>query len=267
MSKVIVVTNRKGGCGKSTTTASLGAALAKRGKKVLLIDGDSQRSLTISLGETEPENLRVTLTSILSNIISDKENETESVIEPTAGIIHHVEGFDLLAANKGLASIETALVPLMGRELVLKRYIDKVRLLYDYVLIDTPPTSSLLTVNSITAADSVIIPVAPKFLDAKGLELLLKNIVQIQNLLNPNLQIAGILLTMVDTRATFTKKVIDTIQNSYGEQIRVFKNAIPHSIRAVEASATGSSIFAYDPKGKIATAYDTVADELILGGA
>ena len=238
MGQTIVITNRKGGVGKTLTAASLGVGLARQGKKVLVIDTDNQYSLTISLGITEPELLPITLATVISEIVAEKD------VDPTAGIIHHSEGIDIMPANNSLTGIELALAPLIGRETILRRYIEKVQPLYDFILIDTSPTLDLLTVNALAAANSAIIPVAPKFLDAKGLELLLKSIAQIRKFINPNLSIGGILLTMVDKRPRFTKEIINMINDAYGEKIHIFKDHIPNSVRAAEASATGKSIFA-----------------------
>ena len=256
MGKVLVVKNRKGGCGKSMTAASLGVGLARRGKKTLIIDADNQHSLTVSLGIAEPDNLPVSLGTILRRIID------EAAFDPMDGIIHHAEGVDVMPANNSLAGIEITLAPLFGRETILRQYIDMVRPLYDYLLIDTGPALDLLTVNALAAADSVIIPVVPKFLDAKGLELVLKSISQIRRAINPKLKIGGILLTMVDRRANFTKDVISLIETAYGGNIRVFSEHIPHSIRAAEASALGKSIFVYDPRGKVAIAYESIVREV-----
>jgi chromosome partitioning protein len=188
MGKTIVISNRKGGTGKSTTAANLGIGLARQGKRVL-IDADSQSSLTISLGVLESSKLPVTLATVMSGII----NETE--FDPTDGIIHHAEGVDLLPANNSLARIELDLASLLvGRDTVLRQYIETVKPKYDYLIVDTAPTLGLLTVNALAAADNVIIPVTPKFLDAKGLEMLLKTISQIKRQINPNLEIGGILL-------------------------------------------------------------------------
>ena len=253
MGKVLVITNRKGGCGKSFTTANLGVGLARQGKKVLLIDADNQHSLSVSMGVSEPDKLPVTLTTVITDIIN------ENVLDPTAGIIHHPEGVDLMPANNSLTGIDLALASVIGRETILRQYIEKVKTLYEYVLIDTCPTLDLLTINSLAAADSAIIPVTPKYLDAKGLELLLKSIAQIRRSINPKLDICGILLTMVDRRTNFTKEIISMIHEAYGEKIHIFKDHIPHSIRAVEASATGKSIFSHDPNGRVAAAYDALA--------
>ena len=257
MGKVFVITNRKGGCGKSFTTASLAVGLARQGKKVLCIDTDNQHSLTISLGVAEPDKLPVTLKTVITDIISEKDTE------PTTGIIHHSEGIDLMPANNSLTGVELSLATLIGRETILKQYIEKVRPMYDYCLLDTGPTLDMLAINSLAAADSVIIPVTPKYLDAKGLELLLKSIAQIRKQINPRLSICGILLTMVDKRTNFTKDIINMIEQAYGEEIYIFKHHIPHSVRAAEASATGKSIFSHDPNGKVATAYEALAMDLL----
>ena len=261
MGKVFVITNRKGGCGKSFTAASLGVGLARRGKKVLCIDTDNQHSLTVSMGVTEPDKLPVTLTTVISDIIAERD------YDPAAGIIHHEEGVDLLPANNSLTGIELALATLIGRETILRQYIEKVEPLYDYLIIDTCPTLDMLTINALAAAHSAIIPVTPKYLDAKGLELLLKSIAQIRRFINPNLDICGILLTLVDKRTNFTKEIISMIEQAYGEEIHIFKSHIPHSIRAAETSATGKSIFNHDPSGAVAAAYDALAaDVLEYGG-
>jgi len=257
MGKTILVAARKGGVGKTMTAASLGIGLARQGKKTLLIDADSQYSLTISLGVKTPEKLTTTLATVMMDIINERD------IDPTAGIIHHSEGVDLLPANQSLTGIELALAPLIGRETILRQYIEKVKALYDFVLIDTPPTLDLLTINALAAADSVIIPIAPKFLDAKGLEHLLKSVAQIRRQINPTLEIGGILLTMVDRRANFTREIISLVENAYGNNIRIFNENIPHSVRATESTAQGISIFAHDPNGKVATAYQSLVWEVL----
>jgi chromosome partitioning protein len=257
MGKIIAITNRKGGTGKTFTCASLAVGLARQGKKVLCLDADSQRSLTISLGVREPEKLPSTIVTIIHDIINKNE------IDPEAGIVRHTEGIDLLPANSKLTGIDLALAPIVGREIVIKKYLSKVAPLYDYCLIDTSPTFDLLTINALVAADTAIIPVAPEFLDAKGLELLLMSIAEIREFLNPSLDICGILLTMVDFRTNHAKDMASAIEEAYGEKIRVFNEHIPHAVKAKEASATGKSIFTHDPKGKVAASYATLAREVL----
>ena len=258
MGKVIMVGNRKGGCGKSMTAASLGVGLAHLSYKTLIIDMDSQHSLTISLGVKEPEMVSVTLATILANVINNTK------FNPTEGIIHNPEGVDVMPANNSLADIELALVQLrFERELVLRQYIEMIKPLYDFIIIDTPPSLDMLTINVLAAADSVIIPVAPKFLDTKGLELFLKTIMQIQRHVNPSLKIGGILLTMVDKREKFTKQIISLVKEAYGSQINIFDHCIPRSVRAAETSAYGKSIFSHEPNGKVAIAYSALVYEVV----
>jgi len=142
-----------------------------------------------------------------------------------------------------------------------------VKPLYDFILIDTPPTLDLLTVNALSAADSIIIPIVPKYLDAKGLELLLKSVAQIRRQINPTLSICGILLTMVDKRAHFTQEIITLVENAYGDNIRIFGEHIPRSVRASESTAQGISIFSYDPNGKVAAAYSALTREVLSDAA
>jgi chromosome partitioning protein len=257
MGKVLVITNRKGGCGKSVTTASLGVGLARQGKRTLLIDADNQHSLTVSLGVKEPDKLPVTLAAVISEIIAKRD------FDPMAGIIHHDEGIDLMPANDSLTGMELTLAPLMGREMILRKYINKVKPLYDFILIDTCPTLDVLTINALAAAHSTVIPVTPKYLDARGLELLLTSIASIREDINPNLSICGILLTMVDNRTNLSKGIIGLIREAYSEEIRIFKDSIPYSVRAAEASATGKSIFTHDPKGRVASAYAALTREVL----
>ena len=249
MATVICLSNEKGGCGKSVTSASLGFGLAQRGKKVLLIDADPQGSLTISLGNHQPDKLPVTLANIMSNIVEESE------FDPSFGILHHDEGVDLTPANIALANTELALVTALGRETVLRRYIEMVGPMYEYIVIDTSPSLGLMTINALAASNKVIIPVTPKYLDVKGLELLLKTISRIKKQINPNLEIGGVLFTMVDKRANFTKEIIAMIEDAYGGKINIFTESIPLSVRAAETSREGISIFSYDPRGKAAIAY------------
>lgn len=163
LGKTIVISNLKGGCGKSLTAVSLGVGLARQGKRVLMLDADSQHSLTVSFGIAEPDKLPITLASIMANIISDTD------YDPTAGILYHAEGVDILPSNILIRNTELSLVPVMGRETVLRQYIDKVKNQYDWLIIDTSPSLGMLTINALAAADSVLIPVTPKYLDAKVL--------------------------------------------------------------------------------------------------
>jgi chromosome partitioning protein len=261
MGKTIAVSNMKGGVGKTMTAASLGAGLARQGKSVLCVDADAQHSLTVSFGISEPVKLPVTLSTLMSNIIN------ETGFDPASGIIHHSDGIDLLPSNNTLASMEIALAGLIGRETVLRQYIDMIRPLYDYIIVDCAPSLDLLTINALAAADSIIIPVVPRYLDVKGLELLLKSIAQIRRQINPTLSIEGILLTMVDRRANFTRDIITLVENAYGGNIRIFGEHIPRSVRVSESTAQGVSIFSFDPNGRVAIAYEALTREVLTDAA
>jgi chromosome partitioning protein len=257
MASVICVSNEKGGVGKSVTSANLSVGLSRQGKKVLVIDADPQGSLTISLGNQQPEKLPITMATVMSNILS------ETPFNPLDGIIHHSEGIDLMPASIALANTEIALVQAFGREAILKQYIDLVRDEYSHIIIDTSPSLGLLTINALAAANSIIVPVVPKYLDVKGLELLLKTVSKVRKQINSGLAIGGILFTMVTARYNFTKDIIAMIEQAYGGNIHIFKEYIPHSIRAAETSAEGVSIFRHDPRGKVAAAYESLVREVL----
>ncbi len=257
MCKIIAIANQKGGVGKTTTTSNLGIGLAKQGKKVLLIDADAQGSLTASLGFTEPDRLEETLASVMSNIIEDKENKLDD------GILKHEEGIDLMPGNIDLAALESTLVNVMCRELVLRAYIEQIRDRYDYILIDCMPSLGMMTINALSCADSILIPVQAAYLPVKGLEQLIRSIGRVKRNLNPKLKIEGILLTMVDNRTNYARDISALLVENYGNRVRIFENSIPVSVRAAEISAEGVSIYRHDPNGKVASAYQSLTEEVL----
>ncbi len=258
--KIIAIANQKGGVGKTTTCVNLGIGLAKENKRVLLIDCDPQGSLSISLGNSEPDSIETTLSTVINKLILDK------VIAPREGLIRHEEGVDLLPANIELSGTEVSLVNVMSRETFLKQYIDSVKKNYDYILIDCMPSLGMLTINALAAADSVIIPVQSQYLPAKGLEQLIQTVTKVRKSINPKLKIDGILLTMVDKRLNFSKDINALLRSIYDKHITVFDTEIPHSVRAAETSAVGKSIFTYEPKSKVATSYQELTKEVIKNG-
>ena len=255
---VIVVTNQKGGVGKSTTCENLGIGLAMEGKKVLLVDTDPQGSLTISMGWQQPDELPTTLSTLMQKAMNDQP------IQPGEGILHHAEGVDLIPANIELAGLEVALVNSMNREKMLKQVLESAKREYDYILLDCMPSLGMLTINALAAADTTLIPVQAQYLSAKGLEQLLQTVGKVRRQINPKLKIEGILLTMTDSRTNYGKQIDTLIRQAYGSKIKVFSQTIPRSVRAAETSAAGKSIFQHDPKGKVAEAYQSLAREVLV---
>lgn len=255
--KVLALCSQKGGVGKTTSCVNLAVGLAKAGKKVLVIDNDPQGSMTASLGYHNPDELPITLATILTKIVEDEP------FENTLGILHHQEGIDLIPANIELSGMEVSLVNIMSRELVLKQYIERMREEYDYILIDCMPSLGMLTINAVAAADSILIPVQAAYLPVKGLEQLIKTIGKVKRQINPRLEIEGILMTMVDSRTTYARDISKLLIENYGSRVRIFNSSIPMSVRAAEISAEGTSIYKHDPNGKVAKAYQSLTEEVL----
>lgn len=224
---------------------------------MLLVDTDPQASMTISLGNQQPDQLAPTIADLMTKVMNDVP------IAPGEGILHHPEGIDLLPANIALAGTEVSLVNAMSRETILKQVLARNRQDYDGIIIDCMPSLGMLTINALAAADRVIIPVQAHYLSAKGLEQLLQTIAKVRRQMNPKLKIDGILMTMVDGRTNNAKEITALIRETYGGKIKVFETAIPNSVRAAEASLTGKSIFEYDPGGKVAQAYRALTKEVL----
>ena len=260
MCRVIAIGNQKGGTAKSTTACNLGIGLVRAGQRVLLIDADSQGSLTASLGYREPDSLDDTLATVLEKIINDEK------IDIKEGILHHEEGVDLLPGNIELSGLEVSLVNVMSRERILSEYINLVKESYDWIIIDCMPSLGMITINALACADSILIPVQAAYLPVKGLQQLIKTIGKVKRQINFKLEIEGILITMVDQRTNYAREIIEMLKETYGSRVRIFEKSIPFSVRAAECSAEGNSIYRHDPKGKVAMAYQSLTEEVLVNG-
>lgn len=254
---IIGIVNQKGGTGKTTTCVNLGIDLVHEGKRVLIADCDPQGSLTISLGYPQPDSLPVTLADLMGNVLSDIP------IHPGDGVLHHEEGVDILPANIALAGMEVSLVNAMSRETTLKQVLANYSKDYDHILLDCSSSLGMLTINALTAADRIVIPVQAQYLSAKGVEQLLGTVARVKRNINHKLKIDGVLLTMVDSRTNNSKEIASLLRSTYGPKIKVFDTEIPRSVRAAEISAEGKSIFEHDPGGKVAAAYHALTKEVL----
>ncbi len=261
---IIAVANQKGGVGKTATTMNLGAALAEQGKRVLLVDLDQQGNLTMYTGIADPdETLEVeqTLYTVLSSYADPKKKPI-----PAKSIIMNIaDNLSLLPTNGELGALDLELVNSYSRETILKRALDPIKADYDYILFDCPPDLSLIVVNALTAADSVLIPLQAEYLATRGVQRLIRIVDFVQQRLNEQLTIAGIAITMADHRTSHTKQIIQATRENFNGHIKVFNTIVKTSVRMKEAPASGSSILTYDPKGEVATAYRALAKEVING--
>ncbi|EIW17576.1 MULTISPECIES: ParA family protein [Pelosinus] len=248
--KVIAIANQKGGVGKTTTSVNLSACLADLGKKVLLVDLDPQGNSTSGFG-FDKTKMKQSVYDVLVNDVP-----IEGVILQTK-----IENLMLLPATIQLAGAEIELVSIMSRETKLKRVLDKVKYSYDYVIIDCPPSLGLLTINSLTAANSVLVPIQCEFYALEGLSQLMNTITLVQKNLNPALSLEGVVLTMFDARTNLSIQVVDEVKNHFRH--KVYQTIIPRNVRLSEAPSHGQPITRYDPKSKGAEVYTDLAKEVI----
>ena len=253
MAKVIAIINQKGGVGKSTTAINLAAALGDLGKRVLVVDFDPQGNATSGFG-VDKDDLDA---DIYDSLMNDKD--IADIIVPSP-----VDNVFVAPATIQLAGAEIELVSVMARESVLRYVLEPVREQYDYIFVDCPPSLGLLTVNSLVAADSLLIPIQCEFYALEGLSKLLESMRMVKGRLNPTLDVFGVVMTMFDVRTTLSRQVVDEVRDYFGEQ--VFQSVIPRNVKLSEAPSHGLPVNRYAPTSKGAVAYAELAQEVVTRG-
>jgi chromosome partitioning protein len=249
LAKVVAFANQKGGVAKTTTTLNLGVALQELGHRVLVVDMDPQGNLTMSLG-LNPNDVRPSMFDVLVNGVNIED-----------ALVHRE--LDVVVSSIDLAAAEISLSSLIGRERMLSKALLQVDDRYDYILIDTPPSLGLLTVNALTAADGVIVPVQCEYLSLRGLAQLERTLELVRDNLNPEVHIAGIVATMYDSRTLHGREAVEVLRSSFGDL--VFETTIGKTIRFAEAPVKGESVLKYAPDSKAAQAYRQLAREVLNG--
>lgn len=250
MGRVIAIANQKGGVGKTTTSINLSASLAAKKKKVLVIDADPQGNTTSGFG-VEKNDLENTIYELMLSECSIKECILNNVIP----------GVSIIPSNVNLAAAEIELIGIDRKEFILKREVEWIKESYDYIMIDCPPSLNLLTLNAMTTADSVLVPIQCEYYALEGLSQLIHTINLVKERLNPDLDMEGVVFTMFDSRTNLSTQVVENVKDHLSQ--RVFKTVIPRNIRLAEAPSYGMPIHMYDSKSAGAEAYMTLADEIL----
>jgi len=258
--RVISVVNQKGGVGKSVTSTNLGIGLARKGQKVLIVDLDSQASQTVSLGWRLPDELPTTIATQINKVMENKPFDAHE------GILQHSEGIDLVPSSIELSAMEMRMVNAISREYILRNFLDELKPSYDTIVLDCPPTLGMMTINALAASNSTIVPVQPEYLSVVGMTQLFDTVNLVKRQINPNLQVEGVLITLANMRTNLAKNTVAIIKEAYGGNVRIFPQPIPYSTKVKEASASGKSIFSYEPKGNAAFAYEQMVKEVERNG-
>lgn len=253
MGRIIVIANQKGGVGKTTTAINLSACLADKGKKVLAVDMDPQGNMTSGLG-LDKESIEKTVYDMIIG-----ESDIEEVLQKEA-----MENLDVLPTNIDLSAAEIELIDVENKEFIVRNSIQKIRDNYDFVIIDCPPSLSMLTINAMTTADSVLVPIQCEYYALEGLSQLIHTVELVKDRLNPDLEIEGVVFTMYDARTNLSLQVVENVKDNL--QQNIYKTIIPRNIRLAEAPSYGMPINQYDPKSAGSESYMRLADEVISKG-
>ena len=253
MGRIIAIANQKGGVGKTTTAINLSACLADKGKKVLAVDMDPQGNMTSGLG-LDKEFLEKTVYDMIIG-----ESDIEEVLQKET-----MENLDVLPTNIDLSAAEIELIDVENKEFIVRNSIQKIRDNYDFVIIDCPPSLSMLTINAMTTADSVLVPIQCEYYALEGLSQLIHTVELVKDRLNPDLEIEGVVFTMYDARTNLSLQVVENVKDNL--QQNIYKTIIPRNVRLAEAPSYGMPINQYDPKSAGSESYMRLADEVISKG-
>ncbi len=254
MGRIISICNQKGGCGKSTLTENLGAALARCGVKVLLVDLDPSGNLSIALGL--PKNSRNTIESLMRSVVLEDALDFEETV------VHHEEGMDILPANRLLTGMELQLQTLEDSKTVLRDVLSTIKSRYQFILIDCMPSLGMLTLNALTASDEVLIPVQPQCLSVEGLQELMGTIAKVRKTSNRNLKIGGIVFSLDSNVRSNERRIKEDVRAAYGNYVRIFDQTIPNLSSIAQSQNTGYSVLKNEPSGRAAGIYRSIAETI-----